>query len=340
MDAVNNCKDLQIQFPKSHAEQEKIAAAFKQKSSANFDNCVGCIDCMLVWTNKPSKPVLDTAELGSKRFFCGRKKKFGMVLQAVCDHHRRFIHIDISQPASTSDYLTFCTSHLLNHQLLKYGFLKPGLTLFGDNAYVNTEFMTTPFKAVSGGELDAFNYYHLQVRINIECAFGMLIHRWGCLRKALPVNLSIERISALVKCLCILHNFCINERLNNAMEVHNCVPTTVADSTSIMVDGGEMNTNLDTNNCSISIQHDEVGNITTNESFDSLYHIGHHYDDCPTTRIRLEMASRQFRGNTLPRVDMLNHLQTIGYTKRPKPMGSTSTNNNYRINNKIKLKIK
>ena len=86
--------------------------------------------------------------------------------------------IDISQPAATSDYLTFGTSELLD-TLLKPGFLKEGVALFDDNAYVNTNFMTTPFKAVSGGILDAFNYYHSQLRITIECAFGMLIHKWG-----------------------------------------------------------------------------------------------------------------------------------------------------------------
>ena len=98
-----------------------------------------------------------------------------MILQGTCDHHRRFIDIDVGHPDATSDYLTFCTSELLDN-LLQPGFLKKGLTLFGDNAYVNTEFMTTPFKAVGGGLLDSFNFYHSQVRINIECAFGMLIH--------------------------------------------------------------------------------------------------------------------------------------------------------------------
>ena len=124
----------------------------------------------------------------------------GMVLQGTCDHHRQYINIDISQAASTSDYLTFCTCDLLNSHLLKPGFLKEGLTLFGDNAYINTMFMTTPFKAVSGGILDAFNYYHSQVRINVECCFGMLIHRWGCLTKAMSSNISIVIVCSLVKC--------------------------------------------------------------------------------------------------------------------------------------------
>ena len=76
--------------------------------------------------NKPNKSEIKKVKIGAKRFFCGRKKKFGMVLQATCDHHRRFMDIDISQPAATSDYLTFCTSELLD-TLLKPGFLRKGL---------------------------------------------------------------------------------------------------------------------------------------------------------------------------------------------------------------------
>ena len=52
---------------------------------------------------------------------------------------------------------------------------------------------------------------HLQVRIRIECAFGMMVQRWGILRMAMPRGLSIGRIIALVNCLAKLHNFCIKE---------------------------------------------------------------------------------------------------------------------------------
>ena len=63
------------------------------------------------------------------------------------------------------------------------------LAFFCDNAYVNTSFMATPFKGSNSGVKDAYNFYHSQLRINIECAFGMLVHRWGVLRKPLPVNI-------------------------------------------------------------------------------------------------------------------------------------------------------
>ena len=62
-----------------------------------------------------------------------------MNLQAICDHELRFIDIDISHPANTSDYLAFCTSSILSN-LEKDKFLKPDFCLYGDNTYVNTKF--------------------------------------------------------------------------------------------------------------------------------------------------------------------------------------------------------
>ena len=42
---------------------------------------------------------MEKANLGSKKFFFGREKRFGMNMQAICDHKRRFLDIDIAQVA-------------------------------------------------------------------------------------------------------------------------------------------------------------------------------------------------------------------------------------------------
>ena len=113
-------------------------------------------------------------------------------MQAICDDKRRFMAIDISHPATTSDYLAFGTSDICV-LLEKQGFLAEGLTVYGDNAYANTPYMTSPCKAVSCGPKDAYNFYHSQIRINIECAFGMLVNRWAVLRTPIPINISIKK---------------------------------------------------------------------------------------------------------------------------------------------------
>jgi hypothetical protein len=55
VDAIHQTKQLNISFPTKHEEQLKVADEFKLKSKAQFDNCAGCIDGILVWIHKPSK---------------------------------------------------------------------------------------------------------------------------------------------------------------------------------------------------------------------------------------------------------------------------------------------
>ena len=78
------------------------------------------------------------------QFFSGQKEKYDLNLIAFCDYVCRFIDVDISHPASTSDYLAFCTLYLIK-KMESEGFLVHGLCLHGDNAFVNTVFMACPF---------------------------------------------------------------------------------------------------------------------------------------------------------------------------------------------------
>ena len=119
-----------------------LAKEFEAKSRVNFNNCVGCIDGILIWINKPSKPDLAALKMGGVKFFCSRKKKFGLNMQAVCDARRQFLDVNIGHPGCTSDYLAFAMSSL--HRKLEGNnphdqnqpFLCPGLVIYGDNAYI------------------------------------------------------------------------------------------------------------------------------------------------------------------------------------------------------------
>ena len=66
VDMINTCPNLSIKFP-SRFKQREFAREFETKSSVGFNNCVGCIDGILIWTNKPSKLYLSTAKLGAKK---------------------------------------------------------------------------------------------------------------------------------------------------------------------------------------------------------------------------------------------------------------------------------
>ena len=80
--------------------------------------------------------------------------------QAICDHRKRFIYISVMYGASASDHIAFEASDL-QHKLSEEGFLDPFLVLFGDNAYVNTKFMVTPYPNTSQDTpKDNYNFFH------------------------------------------------------------------------------------------------------------------------------------------------------------------------------------
>jgi hypothetical protein len=76
VDAINRNDMMTIQFPVCHEQQKQIAAGFQEKSTPGFGACVGAIDAMLVWTEKPHESECGKMECGSGRFMCGRKGKF------------------------------------------------------------------------------------------------------------------------------------------------------------------------------------------------------------------------------------------------------------------------
>jgi hypothetical protein len=286
-DAINQCPEIQIRFPTDHRAQLLIAEGFQKKLRVGFSTRVGCIDGMLIWINKPNQQSTREIGVGPKKFFCGRKKKYGITLQGICDHNRKFLDIEMGHPSSTSDYLGFTTSEIHKLLLMNIDFLAPNLTFFGDNAYVSTEFMATPYKGSQQGCKDAYNFFQSQLRINIECAFGMLVHRWGVLHKPLPVNITVSKATQLVRALCIFHNFCIDEK-----EPIASLPSS-EDVLTGMISGG--------------FAHDDAGSRP-----ELLMDNGHHFDDYVSANNQRNIRRRQQRTTDFPRERLLAHITDMG----------------------------
>mmetsp|Transcript_5526 Transcript_5526/g.7064 ORF Transcript_5526/g.7064 Transcript_5526/m.7064 type:complete len:256 (-) Transcript_5526:102-869(-) len=243
--------------------KKKVARGFKEKSHIGLANCVGAIDGMLLWIHKPNKNDLeDNIGFGPKNFFCGRKKKFGLNMMGTCDSRGYFMDVEIRFPGSSSDFCAFLNSSL-KKKLEQVFFLANGLCLYGDNAYVNTPYMVVPFK----GSVDEskVNYFHSSLRINIECAFGILVHRWGILRKPIPVNITIQKTTSLLMCLCKLHNFCIHES-------ESIVQPLMKDVINIRMEGGFALSNFDRNETSWSYEQNE-------DRVEDLLDVGQHFGD-------------------------------------------------------------
>jgi hypothetical protein len=158
VEAVNRTNQLAIEFPRCHEKQHEIARQFQVKSTAGFDCCAGAVDGILIWIQQPSEADSIVSRVGIRKLFCSRKNKFGLNCQAICDAQGKFLDISMMYPGATSDVLAFESSTIYSD--LADGVLAPGLCLFGDNAYINSWFMATPFSGFSGGTKDAYNFYH------------------------------------------------------------------------------------------------------------------------------------------------------------------------------------
>eukprot|EP00804_Cyclotella_cryptica_P022404 CCRYP_020044-RA/>CCRYP_020044-RA protein AED:0.32 eAED:-0.07 QI:0/0/0/1/1/1/2/0/430 len=180
--AINSCDQFAISYPESLEEQRKIARGFQNASTPGIPNCAGAIDGILIWTLKPSLKDANKSGIGQKKFLCGRKNKFGLNCQAVSDCRGHILDISINYGGSSSDCIAFEGSdlyHRLQNGLMKKDGNKPRFVLFGDNAYLNSSFMATPYPNVSGDPnkktKDDYNFYHSQLResnVHLACLYN------------------------------------------------------------------------------------------------------------------------------------------------------------------------
>ena len=279
VDVVNNSPLLKITFP-THEEQEEIALGFSTMSGADFDKVILALDGILIWIQKPSKrEARANGGCGDKTFLCGRKGKFGVNMQALCDHLLRFRWVDINWPGATADYMAWVTSDLYakiesTKDNGESSVIKKGYTIVGDNAYVKSTYMAIPFKGTRTHAQDAYNFYQSQLRINIERAFGMLVYRWSILRGALVFPLA--KVAPFVNCLCILHNYCIDQSI--ALHGHAIISRMMEKDAWYISDIVHANNEVDE---PIIGSESTIVTVSTDGSVADLIGAGEHFRDCP-----------------------------------------------------------
>ena len=132
-----------------------------------------------------------------KRFYCTRKGFHCINLQAVCDADRRIYDFSVKYPGSTGDSLAFVD--LAAHAAISAGLIPEEYFFLGDAAYPNGPHLLTPLPgtiADFGVHGDAYNFLQSSSRIDIECAFGELIRRWGVLWH--PLEMREDRRAGLI----------------------------------------------------------------------------------------------------------------------------------------------
>ena len=132
-------------------------------------------------------------------------------MQALCDAEGRFTFASTRCAGPTHDATAFAITGLQT-ALEKKKILPEGYWIAGDEAYPCSEYLLTPW---SGRDLpsdkDSFNFYHSRLRTIIECAFGMLVMRWGVFWR--PLRVPLCKIPLMIGVCMKLHNFVVDERI-------------------------------------------------------------------------------------------------------------------------------
>ena len=110
IDAVPQCPDLDIDFPKTNEEFSTIAKGFESKATASiFQGCVGAVDGFFQPTKKPSIK----ESFGNQRaYFSGHYRMYGLNAQAVVDSNSKFLYFGVVGPGSMNDNRSYKESGL------------------------------------------------------------------------------------------------------------------------------------------------------------------------------------------------------------------------------------
>ena len=196
-----------ISFPLDQAAKlVLLSQGFDALTNNILKGCIGAVDGFAICITKPRKTFC-----ANPAAYFNRKGFYSMVFQGVCDSQRRFTFCSILCAGSTHDSVAFELTALARAMACDQW---PGqFFIVGDAAYVLGENMITPYpgKNLPVTE-DAFNFYQSRLRINIECAFGLLWKRWLILQS--PMSFHLPFVSVLMNVLCKLHNMIITSRLD------------------------------------------------------------------------------------------------------------------------------
>lgn len=202
VDAINEA--FHLTFPLRDLQRLKqLEAEFRAISRKQaWSGQVGAVDGV----HFPMQaPTLDDVR-DPLKYYVARKAEYALLCMAVCDAARRFTFWDISQTPQTHDSLAWAASEL--GKAVDAGELPAPFFINADAAFALSPSIVTP-----SGIDDAFDFEQSSNRMPIECAFGMLIQRFGCLYR--PLRVEFARRAPLISACMHLHNFCITERITD-----------------------------------------------------------------------------------------------------------------------------
>jgi len=197
---------LFIQVPTSSEEWQKIAAEFH--CQWNFPNCIGALD---------GKHVQIVPPQNSGSLFFNYKHYNSIVLLALVDACYRFLYVDVGSYGRISDGGVFNSSTLSsamesnmlctpNDCKLPGSSISAPHVIVADDAFALKRYIMKPYTRRNLTQQQRiYNYRLSRARRVVENAFGILSSRFRVFGKA--INLSPDKVQAVVMAACCLHNF-------------------------------------------------------------------------------------------------------------------------------------
>lgn len=145
------------------------------EKDSNFPGCIGYLDGSIIGFKY--KPHNDASS-----YWSGRKKKYGMNLQAICDPSHRFYYVSLGYPGSVQDSTVFSTTDI---SINPCKYLNPDEYFLADKGYPCTTRCMTPYKRPlsqqAQGGYKRYNEMHTSARVTVEHSFGILKARFPSL---------------------------------------------------------------------------------------------------------------------------------------------------------------
>ena len=190
----------------------EISHQFSLDSGGEFEGCIGALDGLAV---KIKRPTVTDSLTDPGAYHC-RKGFYALNCQAICDVSKKVLWISSRHIGTCHDSRAIKDTQLYLLLKEKEQFLtKFGFFIVGDSAYDMESFLLVPHEHPQPqSPEDAYNFWHSNSRIRIECTFGELIMRFGIFWRAL--NMDLRQAGDIISAASLIHNFIVDERKENA----------------------------------------------------------------------------------------------------------------------------
>jgi Plant transposon protein len=180
----------------------------------------GSLDCMHTkWKNCP---------VGWQGSFKGGKGYPSIVLEAICDYHCYFWHLDYGHAGTNNDinvlhasdfYQTLLDGrmHELEKDVVPFVVSDQSfdqMYVLTDGAYPQFDRFVKPLRFAVQPEEHKFMNWQSAARKDIERAFGILQGKFQAVARPIMLH-SIKEVATMVKCCLCMHNMCVADRVMN-----------------------------------------------------------------------------------------------------------------------------